>query len=153
MNKLRSWCLLAFIFTAHEATAQLVTLTGKVTDKQTGGTLPGASVRSGNYGTSTNINGNFYLVIDKDIARQKGIAISFIGYQKVTVPFNGESYQISLKSLDNRLREVIISGKGETILAKAIHKIPENYPAKNFMMNGKLLMMHTAKDSTGYQFY
>lgn len=133
--------------------AQIITLSGKVTDQKTSTTLPGVTIKTGNYGTSTNADGVFYLVVDKAIAQQNGITATCIGYQKIHLAFSGMDYQIKLIPAANALKEVVISGNGETILQKAIRRIPENYPSKNFMMTGILQMLHTAKDSTAYRYY
>jgi hypothetical protein len=154
MVKFISISAFLLFFSYAPSFSQIIILSGKVTDKNTGLTLPGATVRTGSYGTSTNGNGEFYLVVDKAVANQHGISVSFVGYQRAQVAINGTYSHIDLiPSPPGILKEVVISGHGETILAKAIRKIPENYPAKDFMMVGRLQMIHTAKDTSGVHYF
>jgi len=143
-----------FLLSGFASFAQIITLTGVVSDKKTNTTLPGATVKSGDRGTSTNAAGEFVLLVDKDMAGKQGLSISFIGYQKLHMPFNGVNYRIKLTPANNQLNEIVISGASETILQKAIRKIPENYADKDFMLQGMARIIHNSKDSaTNYNYY
>ncbi|HEK21334.1 hypothetical protein [Mucilaginibacter sp.] len=51
------------------------------------------------------------------------------------------------------LKEVVINGRSESLVEKAIRKIPENYPSHSFIMTGHLRMLHTTRDTVGYHYY
>ena len=145
--------LLIFLLSISACIAQIITLSGIVTDKKAGTTLPGVTVRTGNYGTSTDADGNFVLVVQQSIVQQNGITLSSIGYQKQQLKLNGAVYHISLVGAANNLTEVVINGNSETLVEKAIRKIPENYPIRNFMITGLLRMVHTSKDTLGWHYF
>jgi len=153
MIKNISATLLICFISIYACFSQVIALTGNVTDKKTGITLPGVTVRTGNYGTSTDANGNFELVVQQSILQQNGITVSSIGYQQQHLDFEGTNYHIVLVSAANHLAEVVISDKGESIVAKAIRRIPENYPARGFMMTGLLQMVNTSKDTLGWHYF
>src|SRR5476651_2398528 len=113
MIKNISATLLICFISIYACFSQVIALTGNVTDKKTGITLPGVTVRTGNYGTSTDANGNFELVVQQTILQQNGITVSSIGYQQQLLDFEGTNYHIVLVSAANHLAEVVISDKGE----------------------------------------
>jgi hypothetical protein len=141
------------IFAHLSCFAQLITISGKISDKETGNPLPGATVKTGAYGTSTNTTGQFYLIVDETIVKQYGISVSFVGYQQLHITYKGNEYKLYLSPLPGKLKEVVISVKGETVLAKAIRKIPENYPDKDFIQQGSVRMIHTAADSLAPHYF
>lgn len=147
MGKKILTCLLLIVSGGFTSYAQLISLTGVVSDRKTNTTLPGATVKAGDRGTSTNAAGEFVLIADYDALRKQGFTVSFIGYQKLHIPYNGLNYHIKLTPIANQLPEVVVSGASESILKKAIRKIPENYPDKDFMMEGMVRIIHTGKDS------
>jgi hypothetical protein len=133
---------------------QIIDISGKVVDGKTHESIPGASLKIGPVGTSTDRSGEFNLVVQQSIIQQYGITVSCLGYQKKQIGFNpGEHYEISLQPAVNALREVTISANGESIVQKAIRLIPKNYPVKDFMMEGFLQIYHLAKDSIEYYKY
>jgi outer membrane cobalamin receptor len=85
------------------------TISGTVKDKQTGLTLPGASIleEGTENGTTSNANGAFELTTR---ASSGNILVSYVGYQPVSVPFTSASSELGTiemtSSLD--LGEVIV---------------------------------------------
>src|SRR5215510_12840032 len=77
-------------------------LKGKVTDKETGKPLAGASVTfAGSGGTTTDNDGNFSI----DCGKTKRITISFVGY---------EPYSVNIKNCDAELK-VSLQSSGRTL--------------------------------------
>jgi len=77
-------------------------LRGKVTDKETGKPLAGASVTfAGNGGTTTDQDGNFSI----DCNKTKKITISFVGY---------EPYSVTIKNCDAELK-ISLESSGRTL--------------------------------------
>ena len=83
---------------------------GIVIDSQ-GEPLIGATVmiKGTNIGTSTNIDGNFYLSnVEKGI-----LQVSYIGYKPVEMKVEpGQNYRITLQEIDEFLDEVVVVGYG-----------------------------------------
>jgi TonB-linked SusC/RagA family outer membrane protein len=89
-----------------------IRVTGKVTDSQTGETLPGVSVRikGGNEGTVTDINGIYHI----DAAENSTVLIfSFIGYVTQELKASGTTLNVSLSSDQAALKEVVVVGYGK----------------------------------------
>jgi len=136
------------------ALSQIAAISGKVNDAVTRLPIAGVSVKIAGSGTSTNKNGEFNLVIEQSIVRQYGIVISCIGYQQKHTPFKPDGhYDITLQQATGALKEITIQANGENIVQKAIRKIPQNYPVKDFMMEGFLRVYHIANDTAGYYKY
>jgi len=153
MMKKVSGCFLLLIFCCSVALAQVVTLNGKVADAKTGQGIPGATIKMGNYGTSTNADGEFVLVAKKEVAVQFGINVTCIGYQQQQRPFKPDvPYNIQLIPATLQMAEVVIANS-ESIVHRAIRKIPQNYPDKSIIINGDIQMIHEARDSVAYQYF
>lgn len=135
--------------------AQIVNISGKVTDQQTGAIIPGASVRVDQSATSTNASGEFNIVLNKESVVKSGITITCIGYQKQHLNYHEDAvYHVKMQQATMLLKEVVIGADAETILQKAIRRIPLNYPDKDFMMEGLLRMNEISKDSVkAYRYY
>jgi hypothetical protein len=144
--------VILLIFCCSIAFGQLTTISGKVIDGKTGAGIPGATVKTGGFGTSTNASGQFVLVVQQAIVTQFGIGITCVGYQKQHHPFKAEPYNIKLSPVAGQLAEVVIVSS-ESIVRKAIRKIPLNYPVKSFMMTGQLKKMNEARDSSAYHYF
>jgi hypothetical protein len=137
-----------------QSLAQMITIKGTVTDHKTKQIIQGVSVRVGSYGTSTDSEGNYVLFLQKNIAEQHGVTFTSIGYEQAKLAFAEKELNIELKPSSLRLKEVVISAKSETIIQRAIRKIPENYPLQDFVMIGALRIVNFAKvDSTNVYFY
>jgi TonB-linked SusC/RagA family outer membrane protein len=103
---------LSFSIAHFACYAQGITITGQVTDQQTGKPMPGVSVsvKGGTGGTSTISNGMFAIS-----ASAKGIlVISSVGYGTIEVPVNNRLVINATISTDNAaLDEVVVIGYGK----------------------------------------
>jgi len=110
----RIWILLFLIttqllFFSSNAFGQQRTITGIVTDAQTGETLPGVNVyvKGTTIGTSTDLNGNYSLNVDENVV----LCFSFIGYITAEVPVAGKTQvNVSLNRSVSAIDEVIVTG-------------------------------------------
>lgn len=93
-------------------------ITGTVIDADLNAPLPGANVieKGTTNGVSTDFDGNFTLTTQ---AVSGQIVVSYVGYGKVTLSFNGDTNlgKITI-SPDNSLEEVVITGTGVIDLAE-----------------------------------
>jgi hypothetical protein len=137
-----------------QSLAQMITIKGTVTDYKTKQIMQGVSVRVGSYGTSTDSQGSYVLFLQKNIAEQYGVTFTSVGYEQAKLAFAEKELNVELKPSSLGLKEVVISAKSETIIQRAIRKIPENYPLQDFVMNGALRIVNFAKvDSSNVYFY
>jgi TonB-linked SusC/RagA family outer membrane protein len=86
------------------------TITGTVTDGESGETLPGVNilVKGTSTGTSTNANGDYELTVE---SLQDTLVFSFIGYQQESVPINGRTeVDIEMQSQAIMGEDVIVTG-------------------------------------------
>ena len=144
--------IIIFLFSL-QSSAQMITIKGRVIDQQTKQIIQGASVRVGAYGTSTDLEGNYVMFLQKDIAEQYGVTFTSIGYEKAKLAFAEKELNIALKPSSMNLKEVVIAANSETIIHRAIRKIPENYPSRDFLINGSLRIVNLAKlDSSNVYF-
>ncbi|MDR2119869.1 MAG: TonB-dependent receptor [Tannerella sp.] len=108
MNLIWAICFL----TAIQGFAQTKTVTGTVTDRQTGEEIIGASIMivGTTRGTVTDINGRFSL---PDVPANAVLAISYVGYiaQRITVG-NQSSLAIRMQEDATALEEVVVVGYG-----------------------------------------
>jgi len=86
---------------------QAIDVTGKVTDEQ-GQPLPGASVKvkGGSQTTTTDKNGEFRL---RQIDPAAILVISFVGFQPMELKASEVKGTITMRPLDNALKEVTVS--------------------------------------------
>lgn len=109
MNKFLQRCLWLLMFAATSASAQMLKITGKVTDKADNSPLPGVSVavKGTNMGTSTSGNGDFTIMVPN---KNSVLTFYFIGYIKKEAPIaaNG-TVIVSLESDSRQLQEVTIT--------------------------------------------
>ena len=87
-------------------------ISGVVTDKDTGETLPGVSVsiKDTNTGTITDLDGSFQLQVEPDAV----LVFSYVGYIKQEVPVgNQTSFNIAMETDIQSLEEVAIIGYGK----------------------------------------
>lgn len=108
---------LLMIWCAGEVAAQAKHAQGVVYEEKKDNPLVGATVIMLNAnnrvigGTTTDINGKFRILVPDGIAR---ISFTFVGLKGVTEPFvPNKNYEIILKSDDQVLEEVVVSGKRE----------------------------------------
>ena len=98
---------LAFVLT----TWAQQTITGKVTDGETGESVPGANVieKGTSNGTTTDFDGNFRLTVSDDAV----LVISFVGYKQQEVSVGSRSVvDVSLDLDVAQLAEVVVIGYG-----------------------------------------
>jgi hypothetical protein len=115
---------------------------GKVIDKQSGNTLPFATVEAmeSNVATVTNIDGNFIIKLPKesDISQFK---ISYIGYSNKTI--SAEDFK-GTRALTIQLDPKAVQLQGVTIrpedalhvIMDALRKVGDNYSSEPMMMRG-----------------
>jgi TonB-linked SusC/RagA family outer membrane protein len=121
MRKLILTLSTAFVFILHAA-AQDRTVTGKVTNEKNV-PVEGASVATpdGKYGTQTNKDGNFSIVLP---ANEKTLTVSYVNFESVTRSVvTATTVNISLKPVDSKLEEVVVVGYGTQQKRKATSAI------------------------------
>lgn len=105
--------MLAFCLSAQcfgEATAD-ITVTGTVTDAETGEPIPGVSivVRGTTQGTATDGLGKYTLTVSEEAV----LVFSFVGYQPQEIPVNNRStIDVALQADIQTLEDVVVIGYG-----------------------------------------
>lgn len=111
MKKLAIFIVCLLMFGFQSLIAQTIQVTGKVSDKENGGPLPGASVvvKGTTIGTATNFSGDYSLNVPSD-----GILVfSSIGMKTQEIAVNGKSIINTDLELDTEvLDEVIVTALG-----------------------------------------
>src|SRR3954470_2600080 len=103
-------CFLASIGLAFISHAQIVEVTGKVTDNY-GLPVPNASVqeKGSKKGTVTDMNGNFHISISKG----QTLRVSSVGFETKDAPVSGTgAFNVSLVPANQSLSEVVVTGVG-----------------------------------------
>ncbi|HOC35778.1 MAG TPA: TonB-dependent receptor, partial [Tenuifilaceae bacterium] len=88
------------------------TVSGRVTDAETGETLPGVNVivKGTTRGTTTDVNGNYKIEL---IAEDKILSFSFVGYEDVELEvLNQKVVDVALKVKSTLMQEVVVVGYG-----------------------------------------
>lgn len=131
MNKLPT--LLIFIcLTQISFSQETLRISGKVEDQATGEALAFSHVGVFNtsYGTVTNINGEFTLLIPEK-HRQSQLSASYLGYGLKSLPIStlqtNQEVVFTLESTATQLDELVVTTKEESIIAEAIAAIPKNH--------------------------
>jgi len=104
------------------------TVSGTITDAQTGDTLPGVNVilKGTTTGTSTNATGHYSLNVP---SLQDTLVFSFIGYEKKTVPIDGH------RKINIELTPKTISGKSLVVVGYVKLK-EKNLTGSNVQVSG-----------------
>src|SRR5699024_5234023 len=92
--------------------ARQETVTGTVTDAQTGNPMIGVNILvvGTSSGTATDADGHYSLQVEN---LQDTLRFSFIGYQTQTVPINGRtSIDVALETTTQALGEVVVTAQG-----------------------------------------
>jgi hypothetical protein len=115
MRQVVTIILITLLFTRMQALGQTITVSGVLTDAQTGETLIGASVvcKEESKGTLTNAFG-FYTL---DVKTNSQISFSYMGYAEQSVLINAKTVlplHIQLRENKQQLKEVIITASGQT---------------------------------------
>src|SRR5699024_64181 len=88
------------------------TITGTITDAQSGETLPGVNilVKGTTTGTSTDTDGSFELEVP---SLQDTLVVTYVGYQRQEVPINGET-EINIQLTPEAIlgEEMVVVGYG-----------------------------------------
>ncbi|HPA66484.1 MAG TPA: TonB-dependent receptor, partial [Tenuifilaceae bacterium] len=87
-------------------------VSGRVTDAETGETLPGVNVivKGTTRGTTTDVNGNYKIEL---IAEDKILSFSFVGYEDVELEvLNQKVVDVALKVKSTLMQEVVVVGYG-----------------------------------------
>lgn len=103
--------LLIFSVLSFSGYAQQLTVTGKVTDANTGDPLIGATVQLASdllKGTVTNLDGEFTI----DVPQGEALKISYVGYIAKEVTVTSERVEVALEPDSELLDEVVIIGYG-----------------------------------------
>lgn len=134
--------LMLIVVFGGPAWSQKITISGKVTDRETGEPLPFASVgiRGKSIGTISNLQGEFDFHIPTEY-RNEIIVVSMLGYINYEAPVwskINEPVSIELNRSTTILNEIIVrdSLSGGDILRIALSRIETNYPMKPFLMEG-----------------
>ncbi len=109
--------LATLLVCASTAIAQGLEIAGQVIGKETNEPLAGANVRvkGTNLGASTNINGNFRLVI-KDVT-EATLVVSYVGYKTVEVQVTSSTkdLKVSIEQDPLKTSEVVVTGFVSTV--------------------------------------
>lgn len=159
---IRTFVLVLSLFMAFGAMAQSGTIKGKVFDKRSGETLPGANVFIDGrtfFGASTDINGNF--TIQNVIPGKYSLICSFTGYKrqvKDVVISADQTLSITFEIEEDKmmLDEVVVVGYGTkrkrditSSIAKVKSQEIENIPVTNFnaALQGKAPGIQVTQDN------
>ncbi len=91
--------------------AQEISVSGKVTDANTGEPIPGVSIliKDTQKGTETDFDGNYTLNVNKGVS----LVFSSLGYVSKTIVVNNKQINVSLAEDSQRLEEIVIIGYGK----------------------------------------
>ena len=105
--------LLPLLLLAISVSAQTRTVTGTVTDSQTGEPISGATVKLLNSkgGTSANEKGVFKLEIPSSVSKVV-LLVSGVGYSTLELSPKGNDLTIKLTSANRQLNDVVVVGYG-----------------------------------------
>jgi len=108
------------------------TVSGNVTDGETGTPLPGVNVivQGTNTGVSTDFDGNYQI----NVQNGQVLVFSFLGFESQSIAVNGDQLNVALQPSTNYLDEIVVTGYGtqsrrevtasiSTINAESIEKI------------------------------
>ena len=127
--------ILSLLFISNITLAQdKFTLKGKVIDQETSQSLPYAhiGIPELGIGTTTSDKGDFVLKIPSD-KTDKELTVSFIGYKtfRKKVKDLGNPATIKIEPEPTSITEIEVLGENavESIIRKAVKRIPKNYPS------------------------
>lgn len=104
--------MMAFLLITLPAFSQQVTVSGKVTDAETGDPLPGVSIveQGTQNGTSTDVDGNYSITLPEDAM----LVFSFVGYQSQQISVEGRTQvNVELQQQVQEMEEVVVIGYGQ----------------------------------------
>jgi oligopeptidase B len=141
MKKQTLILLFATLFALSVKAQNFTTITGKVTEKQSGKAIAYAtiSIKNQSIGTVTNTEGSFVFHIPVKY-KNDSLTVSSIGYKSYAVKISdivNKKLNIRLEPKVYDLSEVEVKPKNALeIVKQAIAKIPENYPTQPINMDG-----------------
>lgn len=103
-----------FLFLSFASLGQEKTITGQITDAETGGPLPGVSIliKGTTQGTSSDNNGEYRLTVPAGDGATS-LVFSFIGYQTQEIPVTNQTrIDVQLSEDVTALEEVVVVGYG-----------------------------------------
>lgn len=137
------YLLILLLLTNFNSVAQMLTLSGKVVDKETKEPIVFATIgiKEKSIGTLTNLQGEFDFHIPGSL-RNNFLIIHMLGYKSFEAPvwslLDVDTLIIEMEKSVTMLDEVIISDSlsGDDILQIALSRIELNYPMEPYMMDG-----------------
>lgn len=145
--------ILIILTVSNYTNAQSILVKGKILEQGTKTSIANATIKCGNFGSSSIKDGSFRMVLNQEIVNQLGLTISCVGFETKTVKYQ-EGIEVMLKPSNLQLNEVIVGISGLSILETAINRIELNYPQKDFTMEGYIKMHQMAKNDTAdYKFF
>ncbi len=120
-------CMLTVLFFCGDISAQVINISGRVTDQNSGEPVAFANIliMHTEYGTATDPDGTFRL---QTTAKQDTLLVTFIGYKTDTIVLSDQPdqyYKVQLASEDYALSEIVIKPKEDP--AKVLmRKVIEN---------------------------
>ncbi|WP_417887574.1 carboxypeptidase-like regulatory domain-containing protein [Zunongwangia sp.] len=138
MNK--NFIIICLLCSCINLTAQNIVIEGVIKDSERKEALPYANIflQENYFGTVSNQNEQFKIIIPEE-KRNDSLVISFIGYKTQTLSISKikNPLKVFLKADLVPLNEVIITGyTAESIIKKAIKKIPSNNFSKPYKFTG-----------------
>ena len=118
MKKTTQFLLLALALVFTTSAIAQSTVTGTIMDSELNAPLPGANIleKGTANGVSTDFDGKFTLTTE---ASSGQVTISYVGYESVTLSFNGTTNLGTITlSPDNALEEIVVTGTGIIDLAE-----------------------------------
>lgn len=119
-----SLLLCSFLFGPDQLMAQAQTVSGTVTDSETGDVLPGVNIQleGTTIGTTTDQNGEYRLEVPE--SSDNLLIFSFIGYETQQIEIDGRStIDVSLSSDISLLGEMVVIGYGEQRRSRVIGSV------------------------------
>ncbi|MFA8434106.1 MAG: TonB-dependent receptor domain-containing protein [Marinifilaceae bacterium] len=123
MHKINYFLLGLFLLISSNLLAQNLTVSGKVTAKETEMPVLGASVYLGgtSIGTATNVNGIYNL--SKLSPGKYQLVVSFSGYRRlvrnIEIKSGDKCFDFELEKVNNQLEEVVVTGTGTRYQVKS----------------------------------
>lgn len=112
MKKNLAISLISLLFHINASAQEaLITVNGKVTDSDTGMSIPGAHIieQGTSHGVMTDFNGEFSIDVSEDAV----LEVSFIGFATTEIQVGGQTeLEVSLKPTVSALDEVVVVGYG-----------------------------------------
>ncbi|MFM7486430.1 MAG: carboxypeptidase-like regulatory domain-containing protein, partial [Cytophagales bacterium] len=148
---MKTLCLIFLL--SNVGLAQVVTIEGRILDRETDKPVAYASigVEGFTFGTSSNEDGYFSIKIPEAISKKYSLKISCVGYENASIQNPPSNISVLLKPSNIKLREVIVFDRTmspQGIVKKAFAKIKLNYYPNSFTY--ETFYRHYCKDDSAY---